>query len=157
MEIKKANIEIEYKECFEFIKNIWKDEFEIDFDLNLEKQYQSFIKSDIYFIEEKWKIIAIIQLTKVEKWFKLKDWFIPKNDCYFLWRIWVLKEYRNKWYWSKLIKYWINQIENTWIKTIYTLSEINNINYYSNFWFKKINDNIKNVWNTNGVYMERKT
>ena len=33
MEIKIANSEVKYKECFEFIKNMWKAEFEINFEL----------------------------------------------------------------------------------------------------------------------------
>ena len=155
MKINIATSERQYKECFEFIKNLWKDEFEIDFELNLEKQYQSFIKSNIYFIKENSKIIALIQLAKVKKWYKTKDWITPKEDCYFLWRIWVSKDFRTKWYWTELIKFWIEKIKKEWIKLIYLSSEINNINYYSKFWFKKISDKERKVWNTSAIYMKK--
>ena len=155
MNINTAKNRNEYKLCFDFIKKLWKDEFEIDFNLNLKKQYQSFLNSDIYFIEENWKIIAIIQLAKVEKWFKTKDWIIPEKDCYFLWRIWVSKKYRNIWHWSKLINFWIEKIKKGWIKLIYLSSEINNIKYYFIFWFKKVSDEAKKVWNTSAIYMKK--
>ena len=154
MKINIATSENEYKECFEFIKKLWKDEFEINFELNLEKQYQSFIKSNIYFIKENSKIISIIQLAKVKKWFKTKEWIIPKKDCYFLWRIWVLNTYRNKWYWTNLINFWLNKIKQEWIKLIYLSSEINNIDYYYKFWFRKISNKERKIWNTSAVYME---
>lgn len=155
MEIKIAKSETEYKECFKFIKKMWKDEFEIDFELRLEDQYQSFFKSNVYYIKKNWKLVWIIQLAKINKWQKTKDWITPKNDCYFLWRIWVLKEYRNKWYWTKLINYSIKKIKQEWIKLIYLSSEINNINYYSKFWFNKISGKERIIWNTIAVHMEK--
>lgn len=155
MEIKIANKETEYKECFEFIKKMWKDEFEINFEIRLEEQYKSFLKSNIYYVKENWKIIWIIQLAKIKKWFKTKDWIIPKEDCYFLWRIWILKDFRKKWYWSKLINYSIEKIKQEWIKLIYLSSEINKIDYYSKFWFKKISGKERVIWNTIAVHMEK--
>lgn len=154
MEIKIANSEVEYKECFEFIKKMWKQEFDINFELRLEEQYQSFLKSNVYYIKENCKLIWIIQLAKVKKWQKTKDWIIPKEDCYFLWRLWILKSFRKKWYWSKLINYSIEKIKQEWIKLIYLSSEINNIDYYFKFWFEKISGKERIIWNTIAVQME---
>ncbi len=155
MEIKIAKSETEYKECFEFIKNIWKNEFKIDFETRLEEQYKSFLNSNIYYIKKNWKLVWIIQLAKINKWQKTKDWITPKKDCYFLWRIWISEEFRKKWYWSKLINCSIEKIKQEWIKLIYLSSEINNIDYYSKFWFKKISGKERIIWNTIAVHMEK--
>lgn len=156
MQISIAKEITEFKECFNFIKTLWKDEFEIDFNLDLENKYQDFLNSNIYFIREKWIIIAIIQLFKIKKWYKTKDWITPKEDCYFLGRIWISKEYRNMWYWSKLINFWIKEVKKEWIKLIYLSSAINNIDYYSKFWFQKIWNKIKKAWNTSAIHMKIK-
>lgn len=153
MKIYIAKNNLEYKYCFEFIKNMWLEEFDINFEEYLEQRYKKFLESDIYYIKENWKIIAVIQL---KKWFNFENWVNFEKNNYFIWRLWVDKKFRKKWYWTELINFWINKIKNTKIKTIYIWAEINNINYYSKFGFKKLSNKQKKAWNTSLVYMEKR-
>ncbi|MCP4523555.1 MAG: GNAT family N-acetyltransferase [Candidatus Gracilibacteria bacterium] len=156
MEISIANSETENKECFQFIKNMWKIEFNIDLKLGLDEQYQSFLKSNVYYIKGNGKLLGVIQLAKIKKGEETKDGIIPKEDCYFLWRVGILKESRKKGYGTKLIKYSIEKIKQEGIKLVYLSSEIRNISYYSKFGFSVISGKEKIIGNTIAVHMEKK-
>jgi len=151
--INRANTDFEFKICFNFFTEMWKNEFEIDLNTNIIKQFNDFKNSNIYYIKNISEIISVIQFTKIYKWFKLWNGTTIDKDAYILWRIWVKKEYRKQWLWKKIINYWLNEIKQSWINLIYIPSEINNIKYYSQFWFKEF-WNEYSLWNTKVIFMK---
>jgi len=144
----------ELKRCFSFFKVMWKELFDIDFNKDIDKRKKEFDRSLVYYIGDNIKILAAIQFIKVKKWYVLSNWIEINKDAYILLRIWVLKEYRNKWLWSKLMKYWIQKIYDSWITIIYIPSEINNVNYYSKFWFEVFWKDWP-IGNTRWIYMKK--
>jgi len=153
MEIKKAISEKNLENNFLFFKNMWKKEFDIDFDKKIEKQRKEFYNSEIYFIEENWKIISSSQMIKIDKWYKLTNWMIIEKKAYILWRIWTLKEYRWKWFWTELIKFLLEIAKKENIKDFYIPSELGNVKYYSRFWFETFWKSIK-LGNSEYIYMK---
>ena len=139
---------------FSFFKIMWKELFDIDFNNNFEKRKVEFNKSKVYYIKNSKQIKAAAQFIKVSKGYKLSNWIIIDKDAYILWRIWVLEKYRKQWLWTKLINHWIDEIKKEWISIIYIPSEINNIDYYSKFWFTTIWKSGQ-IWNTIWIYMKK--
>lgn len=153
MKIKKAKSKKEFEKNFLFIKKIWKELFEIDFDKKIEKQRSDFYNSIILYIEEEWEIISSSQMIKVEKWYKLTNWIILEKEAYILWRIATLEKYRWKWLWTKLINFLLETAKKENIEDFYIPSELWNINYYANFWFETFWKSIK-LGNSEYIYMK---
>lgn len=149
MEILKAISEGEKKECFEFFKKLWMEEF--DKEVN---NYEAYSKTDVYYIEKDWKVIWAANFLEVKTW----NWFNPeifiyKKDAWQIWRVWVLSEYRWNWYWEALVRKYLEAWKELWHTYFVMPSAIQNIKFYEKFGFKVASDCISN-WNTEMLYMD---
>ncbi len=150
-DIKKAKSKKDYDECFEFFSNIWIKEFELD----LTWRKSKFDDSLIFYIKKDSKIVSAIQIERFEKTYIKKEKLgnIVNDWDFCFWRIATLSSYRWKWFASRLINFSIDFLKNKWEKVVFIPSAVENIAYYSKFWFSKFWDK-KVCWNTEKVFMK---
>ena len=153
MKITTVHSQSEIDQCFDFLKAIWKEEFEIDWNLELEEKKKEFLISELSYIKSDNKIVSVVQFFKYNKGRPLTSGYVPENDYSILWRVWTLKEYRWRWFWTALIKQWFEQINNPPHTDIYIPSELWNLEYYRKFWFTEFWDKV-DKWNAQYIYMK---
>lgn len=155
MKIIKVTSQEQRDKCFDFFQKMWKELFSLDWSDIIEQKKREFTSSEISYIKTDDQIVSVIQYFECKQWRKLTNWYEPKTDHYILWRIWTLESYRGRWYWTQLIKNWLEEINPNWTKQIYIPSELWNLEYYRKFWFTEFWNKV-DKWNTQYMYMKNK-
>lgn len=137
MDIKTPKTENDYLKINDFFWKIWKEEFDLDIFDDLEK----YKKSENFFIEENEKIVSAICFFK-------KDW------KYFIWRFATDKDFRWKWFWTKIFEKTLDFIKNLWENEVSLNAEIKQKNFYKKFGFEEIWEQ-KEIWNTKSILMRK--
>lgn len=146
-EIKEAKIKKEEKEVFDFFIPMWKQEFDININYDLEKDFEY----KVFYIKEWDEIVAALQSHKSIVWKTYKNWKVWDWN-FIIHRVWVKKELRNKWYWADLLNKIIDFAKINLCEKIHISAEMNNVPYYEKFWFKINWENYK-VWNNDAINM----
>ncbi len=149
--IKECKTTEEYEKLFEFFHTMWKDEFDKD----IIKRKESFLKAKIFYIEKNWVLVSALQLEK------LTEEIIEKENMhqyakawnYMLWRIWTLKEHRKEWYATILINKSLDYLSEIWQKKVLLSAEIKSVHFYKKFWFETFWD-FSSTWNTKSIHMQ---
>lgn len=146
-DIKEAKTKQEEKEVFDFFTPIWKNEFDIDIDYDIEKNYTY----KVYYIKENNEIVWALQAHQSIKWKIYKNWKEWDGNL-IIHRIWVKNDLRNQWYWTDLLHKIIDYAKINLDEKIHVSAEIDNILYYEKFWFQ-VNWEHYKVWNNDAVNM----